>query len=489
MISAANLSPGPSETVLPRNFLPFWVLLAISVALASGLVAQFISPALVLETMGVCVVLIMVPVRWPYGALGVLLAASLMPRFTISIGGWNARPEHYAIALIVVWLLLRRVFAGSQGVPLIGADYCIAAYILWNYVSSVLASPDPKQTLRWALLNNLAILPYFIIRVLAVNRTVLEWLFKVFVLTGIIESGYAILAFVCHHLIGSTFGVEVDQYAAGLGGIYGTQYEPNLLGSYCACLAIILIVLYFANVSRSRWLIAGIVVALAAMLFSLARAALLSFVLISVFLLVWGLLCGKLRLGAVLPLLIILCLLLVPVAVLGGKNVAARFSNWSEEGLQADTDTMGRFVAWSAAIQNIAEHPIVGNGTASFQLVADARELPILGNRPWVGNSAIRILHDTGIIGLALFGLVIIAFGKQVRRVTKFHQRGTEWIVALSAGCLIYALAFLSTDGTMLGFFWVHLGLLASACVFFKPTLSASTVRTAVSLGSSFSTY
>jgi hypothetical protein len=38
-------------------------------------------------------------------------------------------------------------------------------------------------------------------------------------------------------------------------------------------------------------------------------------------------------------------------------------------------------------------------------------------------------------------------------------------LVGLSAGGLLYGISFQSTDGTILAFCWIHLGLLASAAV------------------------
>src|SRR5882762_9149429 len=51
-------------------------------------------------------------VRWPYGALFLLIAASAMPRFFVELFGWKARPEHVAAAIVLTgagaWLLVRK---------------------------------------------------------------------------------------------------------------------------------------------------------------------------------------------------------------------------------------------------------------------------------------------------------------------------------------------------------------------------------------------
>jgi O-antigen ligase len=161
------------------------------------------------------------------------------------------------------------------------------------------------------------------------------------------------------------------------------------------------------------------------------------------------------------------CLILFvpPIALTRGRYIAERLTNLIEGRLEDETETApGRIVAWTATIGDILQHPILGNGTASFQLMADATLLPMLGDRPWVGNTPIRILHDTGLVGLLLFGSVFLGIGAQVKNIINLKRQGREIVIALSAGCLVYAFAFMSTEGTMLSFFWVHTGLLASAC-------------------------
>jgi O-antigen ligase len=142
----------------------------------------------------------------------------------------------------------------------------------------------------------------------------------------------------------------------------------------------------------------------------------------------------------------------------------ARFANLSQDEVQNDVETMGRLVSWTLALEDIWQHPVVGNGTASFQLIADTRQDPLLGDRPWVANSVVRILHDTGLIGLFLFGALVISMGRSVKRRIASRAEGRDIVIALAAGCLVYAVAFMSAEGTMLSFFWVHMGLVVSAC-------------------------
>lgn len=442
----------------------FLALSGICVFLGGLLLSQFVLAGYVFGVLALVASCFGVLVRWPYGAVLIILISSVIPRVSVQIGGWNARPEDFAVLLVTVFFLFRWAKNEKPRIVLAGADYFLAAYVLWNYVSSGLMSPEPQLTLRWALLNNLAILPYLLIRLLVTDERRLRWVFRTFMTVGVAECTYAVASFTSRHLFGTSFGVAVGQYAAGLDGVYGTQYEPNLLGSYSASVAVMLLGFYLLSNRRPALTLAWIIVALSALVVSLSRAALLSFGIVSILLVFlavrWGLVHRKKLLFVALGL----ALFVPPIAVTGGKQLAQRFVGLLEGGVEADVETMGRFVTWTVAVEDIWQHPLAGNGTASFQLLADARQLPILGDRPWVANSFVRILHDTGVVGLALFGLLVTAIGKQVRNRIAHGATGGKIIIVLAAGCLVYAIAFMSTDGTMLAFFWVHAGLLASAC-------------------------
>jgi O-antigen ligase len=470
VIEPINRNDGHSLPGLVRSVVLPWggawllVLLGFVLVLAGSLVSQFWSPKYVFGAIALSACFLAVVARWPYGAFLAVVVASAMPRLSMEIGGWNARPDHIAVLLLLVVFVIRWMTGERSSTRLTGADHCVAAYVLWNYVSSALISAESTMTLRWALLNNLVVLPYFLIRFLVTDDRIFGWILKVFIAVGIVESAYAIISFTSRYVFGTSFGVEVEQYAAGFGGVYGTQFEPNLLGSYSGSLAIVLLVLYFFGNRKSHWHVGGIAIALAALLVSLSRAALLSFGFVSTILLFFGLRGALIRTKKLLPLALSLGILLIPIVETGGRNLAERFANLSQAGIEDDHETMGRLVALSVAADDIVQHPIVGNGTASFQLLADAKQQPILGDRPWVGNSIVRILHDTGVVGLILFGVAVMAIGKQIRNRIKGGARGREVIIALLAGCLVYAIAFMSTEGTMLSFFWVHVGLLASAC-------------------------
>ena len=131
--------------------------------------------------------LLLTVTRWPYGALLALIATSATSRFFVEIFGWKARPEHFAVAFVSVavglWFLSHK-----RGMRLEKLDYWVAAYVVVNYASSALGSPVPSATLRWSILNNLAILPYFLIRFLIQDMETLGRAFRILIGVGIAES-------------------------------------------------------------------------------------------------------------------------------------------------------------------------------------------------------------------------------------------------------------------------------------------------------------
>ena len=113
---------------------------------------------------------------------------------------------------------------------------------------------------------------------------------------------------------------------------------------------------------------------------------------------------------------------------------------------------------------------VLGTGMAqAFQLFFDWDDyLPGMQGENdvagWVGNTPLRILHDTGIIGLAIFLGFLIALARAVRKAVRNAGHDSRTImIALSAGLVLYAITFQATEATILAFTWVHLGLLAAA--------------------------
>jgi O-antigen ligase len=105
---------------------------------------------------------------------------------------------------------------------------------------------------------------------------------------------------------------------------------------------------------------------------------------------------------------------------------------------------------------------MLGGGTSSFQLAFDWQSLgEDWEDQGWIGNTEMRVLHDTGIVGLVVFVAFLVSLYRRSRMVLKLGPNPV--LVALLASALVYCISFQATEGTLLAFAWVHLGLIGCA--------------------------
>src|SRR5262249_20247452 len=79
----------------------------------------------------------------------------------------------------------------------------------------------------------------------------------------------------------------------------------------------------------------------------------------------------------------------------------------------------------------------------------------------WIGNTELRVLHDTGIVGLLTFMVFVVSLVWLARKALK--RESCPELIALLAGGAVYSITFQATEGTLLAFSWVHLGLIGCA--------------------------
>ena len=411
-------------------------------------------------------VVLLTQTRWPYGTVLVLVGMSAMPRFFVEVFGWKARPEHFAAIIVSVAVVLWLHFH-QRPVRLDKLDYWILTYVAINYASSLVGSSQPSSTLKWALQNNLAVLPYFLIRLTVQDLETLQKAFRILLGVGVAESVYGILCYASHHAFGTTTGMEIGAYLGNVAAPFGSLYEPNLFGAYTACCAVLFLALYLAERhQRLRYLICFLVASLAGVL-SFSRVALFALVVV-VGWLFWktrplrkhgG---GRSKSG----IFVLGFALIIVTFVMAGAVLRERFSDLYYQGLTEET-AISRFIVILEALQEIPKHPLLGSGTASFNLSFDwANYIPEWSSdKTWIANAPLRILHDCGALGLtALLGFVVSLWWK-IRRAWAGWDSPVGMLLALEAGALLYGISFQATDGTILAFCWVHLGFLATAAI------------------------
>lgn len=396
-----------------------------------------------------------------HAAVFALLAAAVMSRFYVEIGGLKARPEH----IIVVALCVAAPFVWkrrSQPTVWVLADGLVLGYIALNILSSLVMSIAPGQTLKWAVQQTLVILPYFLLRIMVVERADLQRAVRILIAIGAAEGAYALLCFFSNLFFSTTFGVEIGQYGE-FPGTYGTLYEANLLGSFSGACFVMGLILYFKE--RRRILLVGTALSFCGLVLALSRAALGATLLASalaVFVAFRVKLADRRVIKAVTATVLLVSLALAPVII---SLYVERFRTIDAADIAADADTATRVVALLAAADDILQHPVLGNGTASFQLLVSSRDLGFgedaNDSATWIGNAEMRILHDTGIVGLALFLWFFISRVVEATRILR--QELQPELLALLLAAAVYCVSFQATEGTLLAFSWIHLGLIGCA--------------------------
>jgi O-antigen ligase len=406
---------------------------------------------------------------WPIGCVVMLTIAATTPQFKLTVFDLHLRPEHVATAVAILAILVQALAGQPLKPRLRSFDYWVAAYVAANFFSSALTSPQPAMTLRWASLNALVVTPYFLARVLVRNDRHVWLALRALLCVGAGEALYGTLASVSNHILGTTWGVELGQYGA-IPGTYGTQFEANLFGSYTGCAAVMFLAFFLLSKEPRRfWYGLGLTVCLVAVFFSLARAALLGLP-IPVLVLFWiSFKKGQFQLRRLLPVGIGIGLVLLLLSPLLIEYVTTRFSTIDLSSASTDVTVAGRMIQMAAAVDDVKVHPIFGTGTSSFQLLFKLADLGIYVNYEdndigWISNSPLRILHDTGIVGLAFFLAFLGTLARTTYRALRTATFSTKLsIAALLAGLLLYAITFQVTEATLLSFTWWHLGLLAAA--------------------------
>ena len=400
----------------------------------------------------------------PMSSILVLVVAASMPRLFLEIGGIKARPEHIAagVACLAVPYWWKR---NRELITWITADYVVLLYIAANYFCSAFVSVAPGQTIKWATQQLLVILPYFFLRVFLTSYQRFRQALNIMLAVGVAEAILALICFYSNRFFDTTLGMEVDQYGT-IPGTFGTQLEANILGSTSAAYLIILLTLYFRE--RNNKLLLGAAIAYAGLAISLSRAAVLAAAIAVMVLVIYALRTKVTELRLVTKAaftLLVVTLVLSPTLV---SLYNERFSTVDVNDVAADDNTRGRVVTVALAFDDIVEHPILGNGTASFQLHYDAKDLGYgdLDQAGWIGNTEIRVLYDMGVVGLIILGAFVWCLARPAWKMAR-RENSTE-LLGLLLSAIVYCIAFQFTEGTLLAFAWVHLGLIGTAIALLK---------------------
>jgi O-antigen ligase/polysaccharide polymerase Wzy-like membrane protein len=393
----------------------------------------------------------------PYITIILLAVGSVMPRLFVEVGGTKVRPEHAAIALVCMAIPFW-YYQDQEKRQWLFADALLILYIGMNLFSSYF-SVAPAAIMKWSLQQIAGILPYFFVRFFVSDAQMFRRAFRVLLAVGVAEAVFGLLCLYSNQFFGTELGIEPGQYNT-LPGTYGTQFEANIFASYCGACSVMLLAMYLEE--RSRKFLWGYAVTFAAMLVSLSRASVVATFTGYLLLVLYAYkkhLLNKQLVKKVALVSVMMVVIHAPIVLLGYFQ---RFSTVDVSDVTADDNAMTRLVQLAVAFEDIEKHPVIGNGSLSFNVLFNWEDFGTgwesLG---WIGNVEIRVQHDTGAIGLSLFTIFTVYLTVRSLKVLK-RQRNMELLGLLIAG-VVYFLAYQFTEGTLLAFSWFHVGLIGCA--------------------------
>lgn len=451
-------------------FGPFDIILTAGLALVAMYLAATESLIWVPFVFGAIIGLSALLVRWPDGAIFGLLVAGSVPRWFFPVSTWNAKPEHVVVAACGAIVLLLTACGIHKWKRLEKADYLLLAFLAENYLSSFVFSPEPASTLRWSLLQTLAVSPFFVIGQLITTKEYFDRVMGWWLRVGTLAAVFGILCYFSHLLFGTSVGVTSFFYLGFIVGAHGSLWEPNIFGSYCTCFAVMNLYYYLADKSRNVWYMVAFALSTVGLLLSLARQAWACLILVGGSILLYHL---RHSLGPrkthrrashwkrlVLALAGIAVALSVALFVV--RDLSERLSTLSLTEVQQDPTLIRRTGLIVLAIQDIQKHPIIGLGSSSFQLLYLGEDDSYQGaGEAWLGTLFFRIVHDTGVVGMVFLGWFIINLGRRAWRLLSLDDSPYVGVGALLAGAVVMLIAYQLTDASTLAFTWIHLGLLA----------------------------
>ena len=399
------------------------------------------------------------------GLVSVLIVTCFIDRFTYRMGSFDIRSEQIAalvgLAAVGYWLIVHRnwkILRPNLSEALLGVWLAI------GLVSSLTAAPDPSRSLKGVALLAISSLGLLLPRRqldLIVDTKHLDEVVEVFLIAFAAEATYGIGAFLAH-VFGSDVSLSTNVASEHMNA-FGTLWEPNVFGAFCAAGAVAWAWLgprYF----RFTWL--GIALCLGGMIVSFTRAAWVAAFVV----LVLGALVGPLRRRASLRQLGLgvagtaLIVLVVAGAehsanyYVAGSGTAGTATTPASRGLLAllenSVDVIGRLDQVKIVWPDFTAHPVLGGGIASY-----GERHPIAGQpEQHIANLELALLNDTGTLGVLVFVAFALVIGYRAWR-----NRGDPIVAGLGVTALVIAITNTATETTELMITWVTLGLLVVA--------------------------
>lgn len=478
-----------------------WALLLAS-SVAMGFLAEGRHPFLLILCVAVTWVALAFMVGVSWGALVLLFQTAVLDHYNAHVFGVNLRPEWIAATIAIITALATRRRWWPMAV--LRTDVLLVVWLALNGIASILFAPRPPASIKAFLGLSLVASAFFIVRLLSGHEV--ERIANLVLSMGLIVCAFGVIAYVVSPVLGSAIGVQLNPDTHVLMA-YGTLWEADIFGAFAAymlLLSLSWIVLVPARNSKLARLTA--IFSALALEVSLARtawiAAAVGLVFASAFW-AWAITRHKVAslrrtLTQILPVVIaaVIASLALWLLVAATQSARSAYANAMTGGIgyktvhQAPSPSNSPSVGTGAPVlsrlntlanPNALVHdstlqlrvdgarlvlsdwrhaPFLGRGTASFgQVYTDTSHQPW-----WIFNIGLRALHDTGLIGLAIFllfavGLTLRPLRPWVRAVTERAQY-VPLIGGLFLPTVTLWLTAQATEPFQLMWPWLLLGLI-----------------------------
>lgn len=407
----------------------------------------------VLFVVEVVVASVLVQWAWPWGAALTLFLAAGISGYTISLSNLTTRPEQVAVLVLLPLAVSRRNKGQWES-----SDTLLVGFIAVTFLSSAVSSPVRAVSIKHAAGQSLAVISFWLARRLAVDN---GRILGSFLGVGVAGAIFGILCYGSHYLLGTEIGIMYYPETAvrgELASVQGSHVEANIFGSYVACFSAIFFSMYMKS-HKPRYLLACIICSVALAL-SLARAAWLGLAVAVVFVLASEF-SGQIKKHLTMRSLVLsLAALSVGLGLwYSAGSLRERAQSVSLDRILDDPTLLYRVYDATEALGEVYTTPLFGLGTDSFELTRAVESAPEMKGA-WIGNLSVRVLHDTGIVGVSL----LLGFFYVVMR--KAWRSRDPAARALLAGSIVLTIAFQFSDGTVLAYPWVLFGLMAAATGF-----------------------
>ena len=422
--------------------------------------------------------LLVFAMRWRRTLLMSLPFLVFLNGLPLTIRGTQLRVDQFAAVLLLIPLMVSAL-SGGRRMRMDATSWWLVAILALNVMTSLRSSP--AQTYSLLQCANLA--SAWVIYLVLINfldtREEIDVFFTRCLWGALIASCLGVAAFILASAGAPVGGAEVSAAAAehltNAFGASGTMIEPNLFGSFAGAHFILAMVLLVVGprarkVPTQRNLLRCVAtLSAAALVFSFTRSAWIGTLVGALCAVVLGRREQEVATTRLLKPLLVGSVLVIGLLLLpGSAGTFLRFKLSNLVNLDSRTAAL-RLFTYTLALEHTLQHPILGWGTYTFApLVAQGNDFAQFeGWRSlWIGNYLLLALHDTGVVGLAMWlGMLwsIVSRGLRAWLTSRDIDREVAArLLALTAATVSLLVSFLATTGFSLGFPWLLIGLLGA---------------------------